>query len=285
MLNRRLFLVAAAAATICPLPVAWAADSFRRQAAALEKAAQGRLGLHVIDTGTGREYGWRSDERFMMLSSSKLLIAALVLARSERGEERLDRLIRYDRGKLLSWAPVTDKHVDTGLTVGELCAAAIAMSDNTAANLLMDSFGGPQAVTAFARQIGDPVTRLDRREPDLNGPDGEKDTTMPAAIARSMRRLLLGDVLSPPSRAQLRDWLLGCKTGDKRLRAGVPAGWQVGDKTGTNRTDANDVGILLPPSRPPLLVAAYLADSKAAMDVKEATLAGAGRLAVALAAG
>lgn len=283
MLNRRLFL-AAAAATACPLPAAWAADSFRQQAAALEKTAQGRLGLHVIDTATGHEYGWRADERFMMLSSSKLLIAALVLARVDRGQEQLARRIAYGQDRVLSWAPVTAKHAGDGLTVGELCAAAIAMSDNTAANLLMDSFGGPQAVTAFARQIGDPVSRLDRHEPELNSPRGQNDTTTPAAMARSMRRLLLNDVLSAASRTQLHDWLRGCKTGDQRLRAGVPAGWQVGDKTGTNKTDANDIGILRPPGRAPLLVAAYLADSPATIDVKEAALAGAGRLAAGLAA-
>jgi beta-lactamase class A len=283
MLSRRSFLAASA---VIGLPtMAWATDDFRNDAAALEQAAQGRLGLHVIDTGTGREYGWRADERFMMLSSSKLPIAALALARVDRGEERLDRLIRYGRDKLLSWAPVAEKHVDDGLTVAELCAGMVAFSDNTAANLLMDSFGGPSAVTAFLRRIGDTVSRLDRHEPELNTPDGEKDTTTPAAMAHNMHRLLLGDALSPSSRRQLRDWLLGCKTGDKRLRAGVPAGWQVGNKTGTNRTDANDIGILLPPGRQPLLVAAYLAGSTAPMDVKEATLAGAGRLAASRVAG
>lgn len=281
MLSRRLFLAAAPAAFCLPA-AAQTADGFREQAAALEQAAQGRLGLHVIDTATGREYGWRSDERVMLLSSSKLMIAALVLALADRGQEQLDRRIRYDRSKLLSWAPVTEKHVDTGLTVAELCAGMVALSDNTAANLLMDSFGGPTAVTAFARLIGDSVTRLDRHEPELNTPDNALDTTTPAAMAHSMRRLLLGDVLSAAGRQQLLDWLLGCRTGDKRLRSGVPAGWRVGDKTGTNRTDTNDIGILLPPGRPPLLVTAYLAGSTAAKDVKEAALAGVGRLAASV---
>ena len=281
MLTRR-FFIAAVPAAFCMPGIAQAADSLQQQAAALEKAAQGRLGLHIIDTATSREYGWRSGERFMMLSSSKLLIAALVLALADRGQERLDRRIRYGRDQLLSWAPVTEKHVEDGMTVTELCAAAITMSDNTAANLLLDGFGGPQAVTAFARLTGDAITRLDRREPELNSPAGMFDTTTPAAMARTMQRLLLGDVLSAASRRQLRDWLLATRTGDRRLRAGVPAGWQVGDKTGTNRTDANDIGILLPPGRAPLLVTAYLAGSTAAMDVKEAALAGVGRLAVSL---
>ena len=212
----------------------------------------------------------------MLLSSFKLLASALVLHRVDQGQEDLQRRITYPRSALIPWSPVTEKHADAaGMTLGELCAATITTSDNTAANLILQSYGGPAALTAYARQLGDTVTRLDRYEPALNRPSGAAglDTTSPRAMAQTMERLLLGDALSPASRQQLRAWLLANTTGGQRLKAGVPASWQVGDKTGTNATDANDIGILLPPQRAPLIVTAYLADSAAAGAVKDACLA------------
>lgn len=248
----------------------------------LEAQAQGRLGVHVIDTANGDEFGYRSDERFMMLSSFKLLASALVLARADRGEESLERRVRYRKQDLVPWSPVTEPHADgEGLTIAQLCHATITTSDNTAGNLILASYGGPKALTAFARQIGDQVTRLDRNEPDLNVRFGADplDTTSPRAMATTMEKLLVGDVLLPSSRDLLRQWLLANTTGEKRLKAGLPLGWTIGDKTGTNKTDANDIGIVFPPKGGPILVTAYLADSAANHQIKDETLAEVGRLA------
>lgn len=248
----------------------------------LEAKAQGRLGVHVIDTANGHEFGYRSDELFMMLSSFKLLASALVLARVDRGEESLERRIRYRKQDLVPWSPVTEAHADgEGLTLAELCHATITTSDNTAGNLILASYGGPKILTQFARQVGDKVTRLDRIEPDLNTRvEGDNlDTTSPRAMAMTMSKLLVRDALSPSSRKLLRQWLLENTTGGKRLKAGVPVDWTVGDKTGTNKTDANDIGILLPPQGAPVLVTAYLSDSPATSQIKDETLAEVGRLA------
>lgn len=248
---------------------------------ALEAAVGGRLGVHIIDTATGASVAYRADERFMLLSSFKVLAGAYVLQRVDAGLDRLDRRIVFDRSVLLPWSPVTEKFADGwGMTLGELCAATIATSDNAAANLILDSFAGPPALTAFLRGSGDDVTRLDRREPELNQPgaDPDFDTTTPRSMATTLQRLLLGDLLSPASRRQLQDWLLACVTGERRLKAGLPADWRIGDKTGSNRSDASDVGIVWPPGRPPLLVAAYLSDSPAEPAACEACLAGVGKI-------
>lgn len=248
----------------------------------IETTARGRLGVHIIDTATGREQGWRADERFLMLSSFKLLASALVLDRADRGEESLQRRIRYRRQDLVSWSPVTERHVGgEGLSLAQLCEATLTTSDNTAANLILASYGGPAALTAYARRLGDRVTRLDRTEPELNrrAASGEPlDTTTPRAMAHTLRALLVGDALAPASRARLLQWLLANTTGGKRLRAGLPVGWQVGEKTGTAGDDANDIGIAFPPQRAPVIVTAYLAESVTDGATREAALASVGRL-------
>lgn len=153
-------------------------------------------------------------------------------------------------------------------------------TDNTAANLILSTYGGPAALTAYARELGDEITRLDRMETELNskGVDPLLDTTSPNAMVGTMTRLVLGDALSAPSRRQLQQWLLGNTTGIKRLKAGLPADWEIGDKTGTNNTNANDIGVVWPPHRAPLAVAAYLSDSAATSQVKDAIIAAVGKL-------
>jgi beta-lactamase class A len=168
------------------------------------------------------------------------------------------------------------------MTIAEICEAAITLSDNTAGNLMLASFGGPAALTTYLRSLGDPVTRLDRWETELNeaAPGDPRDTTSPIAMLETLRQLLLGDALSASSREQLIAWMVDCKTGDKRLRAGVPQGWRVGDKTGTGEHNAtNDVGIIWPPDRAPILVTAYYVDAKASADDRSAVIAEIGRLA------
>jgi beta-lactamase class A len=241
----------------------------------------GRLGVSVLDTGTGRAAGLRATERFPMCSTFKALAAAAVLARVNAGAEHLDRRIPFTRADLVPYSPVTGPAADgPGLTLAELCDAMVTLSDNTAANLALRAIGGPEGLTAWLRGTGDAVTRLDRWEPALNTaiPGDPRDTTTPEAMLGSLHRLALGEVLSGPSRALLTGWLLGCRTGDATLRARLPAGWRVGDKTGSGAYNTgNDVGLLWPPGgssgRPPILVTAFLTEGPAEGAVRSAVLA------------
>ncbi len=274
------------ASTLALRPTWALADGAAARLAALERRHGGRLGVAVLDTGSGRHLAHRGDERFLMCSTFKLLAVAAVLARVDRGKEQLDRRIVFGQEAVLSYAPVTRLHVGApGMSVAELCQAAITLSDNTAANLLLTSLDGPAAITTFARGLGDPITRLDRTEPELNlaSPGDVRDTTTPAAMLATMQRLLLGRALSESSRGQLLVWLRACTTGADRLRAGVPAGWTVGDKTGSgSQGQTNDVAILWPAQRKPLLVTAYYADSPADAAGRNAVLAEVGRIAASI---
>ncbi len=257
--------------------------------ATLEARQGGRLGVAVLDTGSGRVLSHRGEERFALCSTFKFLAAGLVLARVDRGEERLDRRITYGREALVPYSPVTGPGAEAGgLAMGAVCEAAVTLSDNTAGNLMFDSFGGPAGLTAWLRGLGDGATRLDRWEPALNlvPPGDERDTTTPLAMAGTMRRLLLGEALSPGSRERLTAWLVGCRTGDARLRAGLPAGWRVGDKTGTGPAPlvpTNDVAIAWPPGRAPILIAAYLEGARGSDAERSAVLAEVGRIAAGIA--
>jgi beta-lactamase class A len=262
---------------------AMAAEDFELEMSRLEVATHGRLGVAAIDTGTGTTHQYRGDERFPMCSTFKLLAVAAVLHRVDGGKESLDRHIAYGKSDLLEYAPVTSRHVADGyMTVEALCAAAIELSDNTAANLLLGTLGGPGAVTQYARGLGDEITRLDRTEPALNIdlPGDERDTTAPLAMARDMQKILLGDALSQTSRERLTAWLAGSQTGLHLLRAGVPAAWRAGDKSGMGGEDnvfgdsetRNDVAILWPPHGAPLIVAAYLTGCQLPAKQRDATL-------------
>ena len=262
--------------------------SLGRRFAAIEARCGGRLGVGVLDTGTGRTAGHRGDERFPMCSAHKALSAAAVLARVDRGEDRLDRRVRFGAGDILPYSPGTKPQAEgDGMTLAAVCEAAVTLSDNTAANLMLGAIGGPAGLTAFLRRLGDGATRLDRTEPALNEalPGDPRDTTSPAAMAADLDRLVLGEALSPASRGQLAAWLLACKTGDARLRAGAPPGWRVGDKTGTGeRGTANDVGVRWPPGRSPVVVTAFITGSTAPPDARSAAIAEVAR-AVVLALG
>lgn len=250
--------------------------------AAIERRDGGRLGVAILDTGTGRRVSHRGGERFLMCSTFKLLLVSAILTRVDRGDEKLDRHIVYGNSALLDWAPETRKHAGPpGMTIAQLCRAAITLSDNTAANLLLEQTGGPRAVTRYARGLGDTVTRLDRNEPSLNRPDGEKDTTTPYAMLADMHKLLLGNALSQRSRGRLIHWLLACRTGADSLYAGLPSDWQEGDKTGSGHTANNDIAILWPPMRKPVLVTAYYENAHAEVPAREAVLAEVGRVVAA----
>jgi beta-lactamase class A len=277
--SRRTFL-AGLAVTALPIRTQAAPSAEERMGLANKRLAEiearegGRLGVFVRDTASDAAIERRADERFPMCSTFKLLMAAAALKRADAGAERLDRTIAYGPHDLLDYAPITKARVaEGGMTLADLCAAAIDWSDNTAANLVLQTIGGPAGFTAFARSLGDTVTRLDRNEPTLNEsvPGDPRDTTSPRALAEDMRQVLLGDALSDGSRRQLQTWLINDKVGDKRLRAGLPGSWRIGDKTGTGeRGSTNAVAILWPPDRAPILAAVYYTESSAPMDARNA---------------
>jgi beta-lactamase class A len=244
---------------------------------AIERRVGGRLGVLALDTGRGAVAAYRADERFALCSTFKLVLAAVVLARVDAGQEDLARPVPYDTAALLAYAPVARAHVGAGaLRVAALCEAAVTVSDNTAANLLLGTLGGPTGLTRYFRALGDTVSRLDRDEPTLNEarPGDARDTTTPRAMAHTAARVLVGDALRAASRARLVQWLEACTTGRARLRAGLPRGWRAGDKTGTGEPGTScDVAIAWPPGRAPWLIAAYLTDSPGAVDARNAALA------------
>jgi beta-lactamase class A len=297
MLTRRSFAKISVAPLIGSIVLHWsrsAATTSRNLKALddvwqkLEADSGGRLGVAVLDTESQTASSYRGDERFPMCSTFKLLAVAATLAKVESGKEQLARRISIEAADILAYAPVTKQHVGAeGQSIGELCEAAIIWSDNTAANLLLRSLGGPSAVTDYARSLGDEVTRLDRIEPDLNEatPGDVRDTTTPRAMAANLKRLATENVLGG-ARDQLVAWLVGCKTGDAKLRAGLPKTWRVGDKTGSGAYgSSNDVAVIWPADgRPPLIVTAYLTGTTAPDDKRNATHAAIGR-AVAEAVG
>jgi beta-lactamase class A len=262
--------------------VAGARSDAANQIAAIEARLGGRIGVAALDTGSGRRLGYRADERFPMCSTFKFLAAAAVLKRVDEKQDQLDRFVSYDAKDILEYAPVTKAHLkEGGMTLGALCEAAIEQSDNTAGNLLLDAISGPAGVTNFARSLGDQVTRLDRKEPELNSaiPGDDRDTTTPGSMLADMTRILTGDVLSRSSRSQLEDWLRGNTTGAAMIRPGVPTNWIVGDKTGRGANGAtNDIAIMRPPDRAPVLLAIYSVGSTATANDRAAAIAEVARI-------
>jgi beta-lactamase class A len=254
--------------------------------AELEGKHPGRICVSILDLKSGKRIEHRANERILMCSTFKALAAAFVLARVDKGEEQLDRRISFSKKDLLPISPMTEARVAEGaMTVAELCDATVTRSDNTAGNLLLASFGGPAGLTAFFRTLGDDISRLDRIETELNvhdGPDDIRDTTTAAAMLENLRKLLFTDVLSASSRSQLAAWLITNKTGDARLRAGLPKDWLVGDKTGGNgdkHGNANDIAVIWPQERAPLIVTAYCEIPGIAADERNAVIAEIGRIA------
>ena len=275
--NRRSVLLGLAAMAASPARAADRDDrvkSANDRLAAIEARAGGRLGVAVLDSGGGPGLAHRAGERFPMCSTFKLLASAAVLKRVDEGKERLDRIIAYGPGDLLEYAPVTKSHLASGgMTLGDLCAAAIDWSDNTAANLILDAIGGPSGWTAFVRSLGDGVSRLDRNEPTLNTavPGDERDTTSPLAMARDLKKALLGDVLSEASRAQLEAWLSPTRSATSGCGPASRQSWGIGDKTGTgDHGTANTIAILRPPGRAPLIAAVYYTEADSPMEARNA---------------
>jgi len=273
-LRRSLLLAAATlpftAAGAAARPREAASLKAQDQLAALETSTGGRLGVAALDNEDGAWIHHRADERFPLCSTFKVILAAAILKRSETESGLLEQRIHYTAADLVTYSPITEKQVGKGMTVAELCAAALQYSDNTAANTLIKILGGPPDVTAFARSIGDETFRLDRWETELNSalPNDPRDTSSPAAMAASLQALALGKRLQKPSRDQLVKWMLGNTTGAARIRAGLPQDWQVADKTGTgDYGTTNDIAVLFPPGKPPRVLAIYFTqkDPKAPM--------------------
>jgi beta-lactamase class A len=257
ILNRRTLLAAAAGLAMRP----GIAQEAPLALATYERETGGRVGLHAENLATGSKIAWRADERFVMCSTFKASLAAFVLARTDRGEEQLEAMMPFGENDLQPYAPVAKQHLAKGeMSVAEMCEGAVELSDNTCANLLLARSGGPAALTSFWRSTGDTITRLDHNEPELNrSPPGDPhDTTTPAAMAGNLQRLVLGNLLSPESRQRLTGWMLGCKTGNNRLRAGLPNDWKIGDKTGNNGKDAaGDIAVVWPKPEIAILICAY----------------------------
>jgi beta-lactamase class A len=293
-ISRRSFVITAAASlALRGLPAA--ASSMKRRFDAAQRLrslelGQARLGVCFLDTATGEFTGNRLDEYFATCSTFKLPMVAACLREADHGRLDLTEVIAYSRRDLLSWAPVTTEHVDKGgLSIEKLAQAAQQFSDGAAANLLVRRLGGPAAVTAKFREMGDSISRLDRYEPDLGLVlSGDlRDTTSPLAMAQLVRRITTGELLQPDARQRLLNWMENTATGQRRLRAGLPADWRSGDKTGTGRAEGttnkcNDVAITFPPGKSPIIIAAYFDSGEYTPQVEarhEAVLAQVGRIA------
>ena len=254
-------------------------SSVEKKLAVLEASSGGILGISAINTGNNQRIQFRAHERFPMGCTSKVIGVAAILKESMTNKELLQEKISYKKEELDNWAPITKKHVNKGMTINELAAASISYSDNTAMNLLAKKLGGTQGINRFAKSIGDNYFKLDHLWPDeaLASPNSSEDSTTPAAMEKSLRKLAFGDILAAPQREKLLSWMKANVTGDARIRAGVPKGWPVGDKTGSgfHYGTTNDIAIIWPPKCAPLIVAIYYSNNKKDAAKREDILASA----------
>ncbi|MFC7372582.1 class A beta-lactamase [Fictibacillus iocasae] len=231
-------------------------DNADKKFSQLESTFDARLGVYAIDTGSNETIEYRSEERFAFASTFKALAAALVL--KQKSTEELNEVIHYTKDDLVTYSPVTEKHIDTGMTLLELAEAAVRTSDNTAGNFLLQALGGPKGFEQELRETGDNVTQSDRYETELGSftPGDPRDTSTPKALATDLKKFAIGDFLPNDKRQRFTDWLLGNKTGDTLVRAGTPKGWTVGDKSGAaSYGTRNDIAIVWPPNRAPIIMA------------------------------
>jgi beta-lactamase class A len=283
-------LAAGFAAGLLGAEPVFAEDAEARLAATIDSIEQrldARVGLVIRDSGSGWSVRHRADERFLMASTFKTMLCGAVLDRVDVGEIDLDEPIAIHEDDILDYAPITATMVGGTMGVGDLCLAALDMSDNTATNLLIDRIGGPETVTDFLRAIGDPISRLDRREPEVNAfaPGDPRDTTTPNAMASTMEALLTGDALTPQSRTQLVDWMgRGGVTG-ALIRASAPEGWHVADRSGSASHVRNIAAMVTPPDRKPFFIAIFLSDADADFDTRNAAVIELSRAAMQVVSG
>lgn len=247
----------------------------------VEVQLDARVGVAVAVPDRNQRWEYQANDRFPMSSTFKTIACAALLARVDSGEEQLDRLVRFSKTDLVEYSPVTESKADTaGMTLGELCAATITVSDNTAGNLVLQAIGGPDGVTQFVRSVGDDVTRLDRWETELNEavPGDPRDTTTPNAMARLLEELLFGTALSATSQAQLVAWLKANSVGDALLRAGIPEHWQIGDKTGAGGYGSRSIAaVMWPSSDSPIIATIYITETEAPFAARNAAIASLGQ--------
>jgi beta-lactamase class A len=232
------------------------ASHINRELAKLENKYDARLGVYAIDTGTNQKVSYRPNERFAYASTYKALAAGAIL--QHHSIDQLNELVTYDSEDIVSYSPVTQLHVDTGMTLQEVMEAAVRYSDNTAGNLLLEKLGGPEGFETALRKIGDHVTQVDRYETDLNSaiPGDKRDTSTAKALATSLQAFAVSDLLPTEKRTILTDWMRGNTTGDALIRAGAPTGWEVDDKSGAGSYGTrNDIAIVWPPNRAPIVIA------------------------------
>ncbi len=280
-LNRREIMVSALAATAgsllgLPFSVHAADDGFIDALKGVESRLKSRLGVSVLGEDGKALWNYKADERFPMSSTFKALAAAAVLAKVDAGKEDLARVVKFQQSDLVDYSPVTEKHVADGMTLAAICEAAVTISDNSAGNLMLGAIGGPEGFTAFMRSIGDDTTRLDRHETDLNEgvPGDPRDTTTPAAAAESLRKLILGDVLSEASRKQLADWMIADQVGGALLRAGLPKDWTIGDKTGAGGHGSRSIiAVIWPSNHAPVFAAVYITETESSFEDRNAAMA------------
>jgi beta-lactamase class A len=278
MRNRIARIVAVVAMTAC----AWgrpalADDAIDASIQAAESRLGARVGAAVLDTGSGRVWLHRADERFPMASTSKVLVCAALL---KGGPALMGRQATILEGDLQSYSPVTKTLVGKQASASELCAITMRTSDNTAVNEVLEILGGPQAVTSFVRNTGDQITRLDRNEPTLNEgqPGDPRDTTTPRAMADTLRGLVLGSALDAQARDQLTDWLTSNEVGGPLLRAGIPADWGIADRTGAGGFGTRGVvAVMWPPGHAPVVAAIYVTQTEASMEERNAAISAVGK--------
>ncbi len=273
MICRRLALISLFTLSFQALAYPTTLDKVREA----ERTLNARVGFVEMEASSGRILErYRADERFPLMSTFKVLVCAAVLSRVDAGDEKLDRRIKYNASDIVDYSPETQKHLQDGMTLGELCDAAITLSDNTAGNLLLSAVGGPAGLTAFLRKTGDRVTRLDRWETELNQalPGDPRDTTTPEDMASTLRLLLTGETLSPASRQQLQTWMENDKVGGPLLRSALPDGWYIADKTGAGENGSRGIVALTGPDRDrSRLVVIYITGTEATMNARNKAIA------------
>ena len=255
---------------------------FSAQIKSLEHKYGGRIGVAALNTANQHKVAYREDESFALCSTFKFLLAAAILTRVDSGKEALDRSIPYSAKDMQEHAPVALQHLAEGkMSVGDLTEGTMIYSDNTAANLLLESVGGPKELTQYIRSLGDKTTRIDRFEPELsdNIRGDPRDTTTPSAMLHAMHQLLIENALTAASKERLTGWLIRNTTGDAKIRAAMPKSWKVGDKTGSGKNGAsNDIAIIWPEGQKPFLVSVYYTGSTLSADEKNAVIAEVGRI-------
>ncbi|MFC7367147.1 class A beta-lactamase [Vreelandella zhaodongensis] len=252
-------------------------DKLLTEVGRIESQLDARVGFAAHDLETGQRWEYNADQLFAMSSTFKTLACASLLQRVDEGSEQLERRVEVTASDLVTYSPVTEAYADNReISLFELCEATMTTSDNTAANLILQAVGGPQAVTEFVRELGDSVTRLDRWETELNEavPSDERDTTTPNAMVNNLEKLVVGNMLAPPSKKQLREWLVNNEVADGLFRSQMPEEWVIGDRTGAGGFGSRAItAVIWPTQREPIIVAFYITETTASFEDRNTAIA------------